>query len=528
MENVQTYVIAGVVILVITAVISGLMYLFIKQQMGAQFKSAQEQAQLIVDDARRESETILKDAELRAEKNIFHSTQRHEREFQKKRSELDRQENRALQKERQYNQKLEQLNSQMKALSEKESTANQRVAGLEKREKAIRELENTLQVQAEKISGMTKDEAKNLLLGQVEKSAREDSANILRRIETETRESADKKARQILSLAIQRTATEHISESTTTTLPIPNDDLKGRIIGKEGRNIRSLEAATGVNIIVDDTPEAIVLSSFDPIRREIARLSIEKLLADGRIQPARIEEIVKKTEKELMEHLRQEGEKAALDMGIHDLHPELIKLLGKLKFRTSYGQNVLAHQQEVALLASHIAAELGVDSKIAKRAAFLHDIGKAVSQEKEGPHALLGAELCRKYGESATVCHAIKAHHNEEEPRTVVAVLVQAADAISASRPGARRETLESYIKRLDKLEEIATSCKGVEKSYAMQAGRELRIMVKPDVVNDNDAVLMAKEVAKRIESEVEFPGPIKVTVLRETRAVANVGNTIA
>lgn len=527
-EYVQTFVIPGTIAVVGITAVSGVIYWFMKQQLGAQFKSAQEQAQLIIEEAKRESETILKDAELRGEKNIFHSTQRHEKELQRKRSELDSLKNKELQKERQLEQKLDQATKQAKAVAEKEQIVDQRLGSLDRREKQISELEVSLQQKAEKICGMTPEEAKDLLLKQLEKTVQAESANILRRAEADTRESADKKARQILALAIQRTATEHISESAVTVLPLPSDEMKGRIIGKEGRNIRSLEAATGVNLIIDDTPEAIVLSCYEPIRREIARLSIERLLMDGRIQPARIEEVVKKTEKEFMEHLRQEGEKAALDMGFHDLNPELIKLLGKLKFRTSYGQNVLAHLQEVATLASHMAAELGVDSKLAKRAAFLHDIGKAVSQEQEGPHALLGAELCKKYGESTAVCHAVEAHHNEVEPKTIVAVLVQAADTISAARPGARRETLESYIKRMEKLEEIATSCEGVDKSYAMQAGRELRIMVKPEIVDDNHAILMARDVAKRIEQEIDFPGPIKVTVLRETRAVENVGNRTA
>ena len=491
-----------------------------KQQMGAQFKSAQEQAQLIIEEARREAETIHKDAELRSERKIFQETQKHEKEFQRKRSEMDKAENRVAQKERQLDQKNEQVDRQSKSLAEKEKSLDQRLSSLDKRESQMAELEKSLQGKAEKISGMTAEEAKRFLLERLENTVKEESANLLRRYETETKEKADKKARQIISLAIQRTATEHISESTITVLPIPSEEMKGRIIGKEGRNIRSLEAATGVNLIIDDTPEAIVLSSFEPTRREIARLSIEKLLSDGRIQPARIEEIVKKTEKEFMEHLRQEGEQAALDMGFHDIHPELIKLLGKLRFRTSYGQNVLTHLQEVATLAGHMAAELGVDVKLAKRAAFLHDIGKAVSQEKEGPHAMLGAELCKKYGETAQVCHAVAAHHNEEEPRTIIAVLVQAADAISASRPGARRETLESYVKRLEKLEEIASSYRGVERSFAMQAGRELRIMVEPEVVDDSNIVVMARDIAKRIESEIDFPGSIKVTVLREKRAI--------
>ncbi len=496
------------------------MRVYLGKKAGAQIQSAQQTAQTILDEAHKEAENVRKAADLEAKEQIFQRTKQFEKENSRKRAEVDRIEGRLRNKERTLDQKIEQFNRKEQSVTEKERSVDTKLAKIESRENEVSKTEDVLRRKAEEISGYTSEEAKRYLLESLEGEAKQESAAVIRRVENETKEIAQRKARQIITLAIQKCATEQVTESTCSVLTIPSEDMKGRIIGREGRNIRALEAATGVNLIVDDTPEAIVLSCFDPLRREIARLSIEKLLGDGRIHPARIEEVVKKTEKELLEHLRQEGEQAALELGIHDLHPELIKLLGRLKFRTSYGQNILMHVQEVGRLCASMAAELGADVALAKRAGLLHDIGKAVTHEIEGTHALIGADLCKRYGESAPVVHAVAAHHNEEEPRTIVAVLVQAADAISASRPGARRESLESYVKRLEKLEEIAASFPGVEKTYALQAGRELRIMVEPERVNDNEAAVMARDITKRIEAEVQYPGQIKITVLREKRIV--------
>lgn len=496
------------------------MRFYLTHKVGAQISSAQQSAQQILDDARKEAETIRKEADLEAKEQIFQRTKQIEKEVQRKRSEADRIEGRLRNKERTLDQKIESFERREKSLSDKEKSIDSKLERIGNRERDLAQQEEVLRRKAEEISGYTAEEAKRYLLESLEQEARQESAAVLRRVENETKELAQRKARQVITLAIQKCATEQVTESTCSVLTIPSEDMKGRIIGREGRNIRALEAATGVNLIVDDTPEAIVLSCFDPLRREIARLSLEKLLGDGRIHPARIEDVVKKTEKELLEHLRQEGEQVALELGIPDLHPELIKLLGRLKFRTSYGQNILMHVQEVAHLCATLAAEVGADVTLAKRAGLLHDIGKAVTHEVEGTHALIGAELCKRYGESAPVVHAVAAHHNEEDPRTLVAVLVQAADALSASRPGARRESLESYIKRLEKLEEIANSFAGVEKTYALQAGRELRIMVEPERINDNEAAVLARDITKRIEAEVQYPGQIKVTVLREKRIV--------
>lgn len=496
------------------------MRFYLTHKVGAQISSAQQSAQQILDDARKEAETIRKEADLEAKEQIFQRTKQIEKDAQRKRSEADRIEGRLRNKERTLDQKIESFERREKTLSDKEKSIDSKLERIGNRERDLAQQEEVLRRKAEEISGYTAEEAKRYLLESLEQEARQESAAVLRRVENETKELAQRKARQVITLAIQKCATEQVTESTCSVLTIPSEDMKGRIIGREGRNIRALEAATGVNLIVDDTPEAIVLSCFDPLRREIARLSLEKLLGDGRIHPARIEDVVKKTEKELLEHLRQEGEQVALELGLPDLHPELIKLLGRLKFRTSYGQNILMHVQEVAHLCATLAAEVGADVTLAKRAGLLHDIGKAVTHEVEGTHALIGAELCKRYGESAPVVHAVAAHHNEEDPRTLVAVLVQAADALSASRPGARRESLESYIKRLEKLEEIANSFAGVEKTYALQAGRELRIMVEPERINDNEAAVLARDITKRIEAEVQYPGQIKVTVLREKRIV--------
>jgi ribonuclease Y len=414
--------------------------------------------------------------------------------------------------------KIESVERRERSLVEKENQYDRRIQEAEVRAEELKRLRAEAQRRCEEISGLTVEQAKAMLLESLEEVVRQDSAALVRRVETETKEIANKKARQIITLAIQKCATDQVSETTVSVVNLPNDEMKGRIIGREGRNIRALEAATGVNIIIDDTPEAVVLSCFDPLRREIARQTLERLLSDGRIHPGRIEEVAAKVEKEVNDNIRETGERVAFDVGIPGLHPELIKLLGRLKYRTSYGQNVLGHTQEVVHLMETMASEVGVDAQIAKRAGLLHDIGKAVSYEMEGTHALIGAELAKKYNEPPAVVHAVAAHHWEDEPRTVIAVLLQAADAISAARPGARRETLESYVKRLESLEQIAQSYDGVNKAYAMQAGREIRVIVEPAALNDNDCAKLARDITKRIESEIEYPGQIKVTVCREMR----------
>lgn len=505
---------------IIIGLISAAIYWVLKKRNEDLIGAAERTAREILEKAEVEADNIRKTAELEANERIAQKTRQFDKDNQRRRGEVERIENRLKNKERTLDSKIEQYERRLRQLQENEQQYEENQASFTKREAELTRLEEQSRKRAEEISGMTAEEAKKALLESLETTLRQEQATVIRRVESETRELAARKARQIITLAIQKCSSEQVSESTCSVLSLPSEDVKGRIIGREGRNIRALEAATGVNLIIDDTPEAVVLSCFDPLRREIARLSLEKLLADGRIHPARIEEVVKKTEKELLEHLRQEGEQVAFDLGIHDLHPEVIKLLGRLKFRTSYGQNILLHVAEVANLCASMAAEIGADVQVAKRAGLLHDIGKAVSHEVQGTHALIGAELCKKYGESAPVVHAIAAHHNEEEPRTLVAILVQAADAISASRPGARRESLESYVKRLEKLEEIANSFPGVEKTYALQAGREVRIMVEPEKLNDGEAAALARDVTQRIETELEYPGQIKVTVLREKRIV--------
>ena len=479
----------------------------------AKVAKAEDAVKQMIDAAQKRAETIKKETILEAKEEVYKLKSENERENRERRNEIQRSERRLLQKE-------ELLDKKIEAIEQREENAVKKQKEIEASEAEINEMKARQLKELETISGMSMDEAKDILLESVEHDARHEAALMLREIEQKTKEEADKRARNIVSLAIQRCAADHVAETTVSVVALPNDEMKGRIIGREGRNIRTLETATGVDLIIDDTPEAVILSGFDPVRREVARIALEKLIMDGRIHPGRIEEMVEKARKEVDVQIREAGEQAIFECGIHGLHHELVKLLGRLKYRTSYGQNVLKHSIEVSHLAGVMAAEIGANVTLAKRAGLLHDIGKAIDHEVEGPHVQIGADVAKKYRENNQVINAIMAHHGDVEPATVEAVLVQAADAISAARPGARRETLENYIKRLEKLEEIANSFEGVDKSFAIQAGREIRIIVKPENVNDADTIIMAKEILKRIETELEYPGQIKVNVIRETRAV--------
>ncbi len=479
----------------------------------AEIGSAEEQAKRIVADAKKAAEGKKREALVEAKEEIHRNRVEYEKEVRERRNEINRQERRIQQKE-------ETLDKKTEALEQKEEQLAKRNRELDVEKEELKKLKETQIELLEKISGLTAEEAKEYLLKNIESEVRHETAMMIKDIETQAKEEADKKAKNILGLAIQKCAADHVAETTVSVVPLPSEDMKGRIIGREGRNIRTLETLTGIDLIIDDTPEAVILSGFDPIRREIARVSLEKLIVDGRIHPARIEEMVERAKKEVEATIKQEGEQATFETGVHGLHPELIKLLGKLHFRTSYGQNVLKHAIEVAHLSGLLAGELGADVMTAKRAGLLHDLGKAVDHETEGTHVTIGVDLAKKYKESQEIIHAIHAHHGDVEATTLIASIVQAADAISAARPGARRENIETYIKRLEKLEEIADSFKGVDKSYAIQAGREIRIMVKPEAINDDDAIILARDVVKRIEEEMQYPGQIKVNVIRETRAV--------
>jgi ribonuclease Y len=472
------------------------------------------------DEARKNIEEERKRAEAEMKEDFQQQQKRLERDLARRRVEMERLEQKVAKRDSALDGKFETLEKREQSIAQKESRVDQTQGELKKKQDAVEEQLQQVVRRCEEVSGMTAEQAKQMLLERLETELKQESAALIRRVEAETRESSAKKARQIITLAIQKYASEQVCDSTVSVVNLPNEEAKGRIIGREGRNIRALEAVTGCNFIVDDTPEAVVLSCFDPLRREMARLTLERLLSDGRIHPGRIEDIFAKVEKEVQESIREVGEQTAFDLGIHGLHPELIRLVGRLQYRTSYGQNILQHSCEVAHVAKIMAAELKVDPQLAKRAGLLHDIGKAVSYEMEGTHAAIGAELAKKYGETPAVVHAIAAHHAEEEPRTIAAVLVQAADSISAARPGARRETLETYVKRLQQLEAIATSFDGVSKSYAIQAGREIRILVDPDRVDDAGAALLARNITKKVEAELEYPGQIRVTVLREVRSV--------
>lgn len=483
-------------------------------------RKAEHLAHEIIEGARKEAEAKSREANLEAKDQLYKARIEFEKETKDKRQEFSARERRLVQKE-------ENLDRKVDILEKKEREAQQREQGIASKERMFEDRSKELAAliaeekeRLQKISGLSAEEAKRLLLSKMETEVRREASIMIKRVQDQAKEVADKKAKAILSLAIQRCAADHVVEATVSVVNLPSDEMKGRIIGREGRNIRALETATGVDVIIDDTPEAVILSGFDAIRREIAKIALERLIVDGRIHPARIEEVVEKVKKEMEETIREAGEQFAFEVGVHRLHPQAIKLLGRLKYRTSYGQNVLQHSKEVAYLMGIMASELGLDAKLAKRIGLLHDIGKSVDHEVEGTHAKIGADLAKKFGEHPAVVHAIAAHHEDEEAKTALAVLTQAADAISAARPGARRETLDTYIKRLEKLESIADSFGGVEKAYAIQAGREIRVIVQPEKVNDIETVGLAREITKKIQAELEYPGQVKVTVIRETRAI--------
>ena len=475
--------------------------------------SAEAEATRLINDAIRSGENRKKEMLLEAKDEIHKSRTEHEKEMKERKAEISKQERRLQQKE-------DTLDKKTDAFERKEEELNKRLAKVTETQAEADEIKRQQTVTLEQISGLTQEEARKYLLQSVEDDVRHDAAMKIKEIESQIKDEAEEKAREIIATAIQRCAADHAAETTVSVVALPNDEMKGRIIGREGRNIRTLETITGVDLIIDDTPEAITVSSFDPVRREVARLALEKLIADGRIHPTRIEDMVEKAKKEVDRTIREEGERACYETGIHNLNPELVKILGRQKYRTSYGQNVLNHSVEVSHIAGLMAAELGVDVALAKRAGLLHDLGKSIDHEVEGSHVQLGADLAKKYKENPVVINAIEAHHGDVEPKTVIAVLVQAADAVSAARPGARRENVENYIRRLQKLEELTGSYPGVDKAYAIQAGREVRIMVKPEVVNEDNMILLARDIAKKIEAELEYPGQIKVNVIRETKAV--------
>ena len=505
-------------LLVVIALAAGIFagYLYRKKVAEKEIGTAEDEAKRIINEAIKSAEAKKRESVVEAREEIFRARAENERECKERRAEVQKQERRIQQKEETLERKLE-------AVEQKDEKLNQKMKALETQKAELEELKNSQLAMLEKISGLTVEEAKAQLISQVEEEAKHDAAVKLKEIERQLKDEADARAREVISTAIQRCAADHASEATVSVVPLPNDEMKGRIIGREGRNIRTLETLTGVDLIIDDTPEAITLSSFDPVRREIARMSLEKLITDGRIHPARIEETVEKAQREVEATIKQEGERAIFETGVHGVHQELIKLLGRMRYRTSYGQNVLAHSIEVSHIAGLLASELGLSTQQiaqAKRAGLLHDIGKAVTHEVEGSLVAIGVDLCRKYREKEEIIHAIEAHHGDVEAKTIIAYLVQAADAISAARPGARRENLEAYIKRLERLEELASGMPGVEKCFAFQAGREIRILVNPEKIRDDDMVLLARDLSKKIETELNYPGQIKVHVVRETRAV--------
>ena len=503
-------IITGIIALVFGVLIG---YIYRKNVGEKAIGSAEQKAKNLILDAENRSESIKKEALLEAKEEAHRIRSDAERDARERRQEIQRSERRMIQKEESLDRKIENI-------EKKEENITQKEQSLINKHKELDAAISRQMEELERISGYTVDEAKAILLANTEKEVRHEASVMIKEIESKAKEEADKKAKYIITNAIQRCAADHVAESTVSVVSLPNDEMKGRIIGREGRNIRAIETLTGVDLIIDDTPEAVILSGFDPVRREVARIALEKLIVDGRIHPARIEEMVEKAEKEVNAIIKEEGEQATFEVGIHNLHPELVKILGRLRYRTSYGQNVLKHSIEVAHLAGLMAGELGLDVKLAKRAGLLHDIGKALDHEFEGTHVDIGIDILRRYKESEAVITGMAAHHGDYEPKSMEAVLIAAADALSAARPGARRETLDAYIKRLEKLEEIANTTPGVEKSFAIQAGREIRIIAKPEDVNDEEIVFLAREISKKIESELEYPGQIKVNVVRETRAI--------
>ena len=514
MERRQTTIVEKLIFVLVAAAIGTAAGYWIRKKLAeAKIASAEEAARKILDDAQHSADARKKESLIEAKEEIHRFRAEAERELKERRSEVQRMERRLQQKE-------ENLDRKIESMEKKEENIGKRELEVDGKQAEINELFQKQVDELERLAGLTQEEAKAVLLSNVEQETRHEMAILIKDLEHQAKEESEKKAREIISLAIQRCAADHAAETTVSVVSLPNDEMKGRIIGREGRNIRTLEALTGIDLIIDDTPEAILISGFDPVRREVARIALEKLISDGRIHPARIEETVEKAQKEVEQRIKDAGEQATFETGIHGLHPELIRLLGRLKYRTSYGQNVLKHSIEVAHLAGIMADELGANSRIARRAGILHDIGKGIDHEVEGPHVQIGVDVLKKYKESREVIHAVEAHHGDVEPTTVEAVLVQAADAISAARPGARRETLESYTKRLEKLESIVTSFAGVDRCFAIQAGREIRIMVKPDEVDDLQMVHVAREIARQIENDVDYPGQIKVNIIRETRAI--------
>lgn len=495
-------------------------FIVTKYLANSSTKRAAEEAHNVVEDAKRQADTLRREAVVEAKDEALRLRQEAQAENKERLKEVRAAEQRVNQREESLDRRVESLDSREQSLDSREHQISSMQGQLERRQRNLDASEQEIGMRLQQVAGMTADEAKTELLDTLKDEVAHESAAIIRDSEARTKAEADKKARSILSLAIQRVAADHTAETTVSAIHIPSDDLKGRIIGREGRNIRSFEQLTGTNLIIDDTPECVTISCFDPVRREIGRVTMENLIADGRIHPARIEEMFGKAEKLVNQRVQEAGEQAAFDTGIHDLHPELVRTLGRLRYRTSYGQNVLNHSLEVAYLSGVMASELGFDPVPAKRAGLLHDLGKAVDHEVEGSHAVIGADLARRFGEKPSIVHAIEAHHNDVEPNSVLDVLVQAADAVSAARPGARKETLDAYIKRLEKLEEIANSYKGVERTYAIQAGREVRVMVEPDVVDEAQTTVLAHDIAKRIEDEMQYPGQVKVVVIRESRAI--------